>query len=307
MRSTIIRRLRTAPSVLLRTPPNASIISHPFLLPYSTSTSSNDEPVEEAPHPPPPPAATPRKRRGRPKKAPEEPQPQYPDPPTAQHRDLATYLAYAARTGLDTSSRTYVGTHYEYAVAAALTPLGFELRRVGGAGDNGIDLLGRWRVPSSLGPLPVLLQCKYAGERTGVRPSAVRELEGAFVGAPPGWRRSSSSSRESGRGCLAFLVAHKPATRGILAALGRSEWPLGFVCCSSGGRVEQMLWNRRADDEGLLGMGVAVHRAAAGDEDGGQRLVLTYQGKPCNLAAAAAAAASGSREVVDEVPGEAVS
>ncbi|KAI1142137.1 hypothetical protein F5Y05DRAFT_215331 [Hypoxylon sp. FL0543] len=195
-----------------------------------------------------------------------------------EHYDLESYAAYAARTGLDVTSKTYLGTRYEYAVAAALSTLGFTLRRVGGRDDCGIDLLGTWEVPSTTSPNPlrVLLQCKAsASQSTRIGPQHVRELEGAFIGAPPGWRSSTPGSS-----VLGFLVAQKPATKGVRDALGRSRWPMGYVSCSQDGRLEQMLWNRRAEEEGLEGLGVGVRFCEDGEGRSEQRLVLTWKGKP---------------------------
>ncbi|KAI0387498.1 hypothetical protein F5Y04DRAFT_5488 [Hypomontagnella monticulosa] len=199
-----------------------------------------------------------------------------------EHHDLASYAAYASRTGLDLESKTYVGTRYEYAVAESLARLGFSLKRVGGRADAGIDLLGTWRVPSlsSSGvdaPLRVLVQCKVSTSKsTKIGPHHVRELEGAFVGAPPGWRSS-----RPGSGVLGFLVAQRPATKGMRDALSRSRWPMGYMSCSQDGRLEQMLWNGRAEEEGLEGLGVGVRFSE--NTDGGrteQHLVLTWKGKP---------------------------
>ncbi|KAI0888657.1 uncharacterized protein GGS22DRAFT_152100 [Annulohypoxylon maeteangense] len=214
----------------------------------------------------------------------------YPEIPGngSSHHDLASYAAYAARTGLDLTSKTYVGTRYEYTVAAALAPLGFALQRIGGRDDCGIDLLGTWRLPitpSSASPTPpplrVLIQCKAASaQSTRIGPHQIRELEGAFAGAPPAWRSSLLGSRGP---ILGFLVAQKTATKGVRDALGRSRWPMGFVSCTADGRLEQMVWNGRAEEEGLEGLGVGV-RFSEG-EDGvrsEQRLVLTWRGRPCD-------------------------
>ncbi|KAL7627444.1 hypothetical protein AAE478_001637 [Parahypoxylon ruwenzoriense] len=199
----------------------------------------------------------------------------YPDPPTSEHHDTASYAAYAARTGLDVTSNTYIGTQYEYTVADTLALLGFDVRRVGGRSDAGIDLLGTWRVPSSpLAPLRVLIQCKASSSQsTRIGPHFVRELEGAFIGAPPGWR---------GTGVIGLLVTQRPATKGIREALARSRWPMGYLSCTGDGRLEQMIWNHRAEEEGLEGMGVTVQFSELkGAAD--QRLVLTWEGKPYTL------------------------
>lgn len=191
----------------------------------------------------------------------------YPEAPTSQHSSLSSFLAYSKRSGLDAKSTVYVGTHYEYSVAATLAKYGFFLRRVGGASDLGIDLLGTW-TPSSSTDAPtmkVLVQCKAGAQKVG--PQHVRELEGAFVGAPAGWR---------GSGVLALLVSERDATKGVRESIGRSRWPMGYVCCTKDGLVRQMLWNRRAEDEGLDGYGVTAKRFEGREE---AELVLVRNGK----------------------------
>jgi len=190
---------------------------------------------------------------------------EYPDAAKAKHHDLPSFLDYARRTGLDTASTIYAGTHYEYTVASALERYGFHLRRVGGASDLGIDLVGSWAVPSVPEPLKVLVQCKALAKK--ISPNVVRELEGAFAGAPVGWR---------GNGVIGLLVTKQPATKGVRDSLGRTRWPMAFVACSPEGTVQQMLWNHRAEEEGLDGMGVALRHAA--DAASMPELVLTHGG-----------------------------
>ncbi|KAK3292318.1 uncharacterized protein B0H64DRAFT_226747 [Chaetomium fimeti] len=190
----------------------------------------------------------------------------YPSAPSPHHHNLPTFLTYAARTNLDPHSTVYVGTHFEYTASASLSRYGLALRRVGGASDNGIDLLGVWALPGAVAEVRVLAQCK-AVQQPG--PRLIRELEGAFVAAPAGWR---------GRGgVVGLLVAEKHATRGIREALARSRWPMGFVACSRAGAVEQFLWNRRAEKAGLEGVGVGMRYGGGGG--GGQELVLTWKGR----------------------------
>jgi hypothetical protein len=198
----------------------------------------------------------------------------YPDAPSTEHHNTASYAAYAERTGLDKTSKLFVGTQYEYTVVDALKRLGYNVRRVGGRSDGGIDLVGTWSVPSTPEALRVLIQCKATAQNTKVGPHLIRELEGTFVAAPVGWR---------GPGVLGVLTAQKPATKGMRESLGRSRWPMGYISCSKDGRVEQMLWNRRAEEAGLEGLGVGVQFIDASEDQPGQpdqRLVLTWKGKP---------------------------
>lgn len=198
-----------------------------------------------------------------------------------QHHDLASYITYAKRTGLDEGSKVFVGTHYEYSIASALRPLGFHLRRVGGQSDKGIDLLGTWTLPSTPDKLPmrVLIQCKaFSAIGTAkIGPQYIRELEGAHLGAPLGWCDSS---------VMGLLVTPRPATKGVREALTHSRWPIGYVLCSRDGVLEQILWNRRAEEEGLEGIGITTKYTGEG-RHGAQSLVLTWKGRvyvPPNLA-----------------------
>lgn len=197
----------------------------------------------------------------------------YPDAPTRQHSDLASFVAYARRTGLDESSTVYVGTHYEYKVSLSLSRYGFFLKRIGGSCDNGTDLIGTWTLPASSSTTPltpvlrILVQCKAGARRVG--PQHVRELEGSFVGAPVGWR---------GTGVLGVLVSEGAATKGVRDALGRSAWPMVYMRCSKDGVVSQMLWNQQAEHHGLEGYGVSVRYGGSPAE-----LVLVRDGKTVPL------------------------
>ena len=188
----------------------------------------------------------------------------YPEPPTTQHSSLSSFLTYAERTGLERKSTVFVGTHYEYTVGLSLSRYGFTLKRIGGQSDYGTDLLGTWTPPRTRTKMRVLVQCKAGGSRVG--PSYIRELEGAFVGAPPGWR---------GAGVLALLVSGRPATKGMRDGMGRSRWPMGYVFMEGDGEVKQMIWNRRAEEEGLEGFSMTTRHG----QDGKTELALTKNGK----------------------------
>ncbi|KAH6717218.1 hypothetical protein BKA61DRAFT_320134 [Leptodontidium sp. MPI-SDFR-AT-0119] len=190
----------------------------------------------------------------------------YPESQSPNHHDLPSFLEYASRIDMDTKSTTYVGTHYEYTTQSALEGLGMSLKRIGGKSDYGIDLLGTWSLPSASEPLKVLIQCKAFARK--IEPSHARELEGAFVGAPTGWR---------GAGVLGLLVSQKSATKGVREALGRSRWPMGYLLCTSEGKVLQMVWNRRAEQEGLEG--IVVGLKYAGGDAAQKEVILTWKGE----------------------------
>ena len=158
-----------------------------------------------------------------------------------------------------------MGTHFEYTVRTSLERLGMSLKRIGGKSDYGIDLLGTWSLPSVMQPLKVFVQCKAFAVK--LEPKHARELEGTFVGAPHGWR---------GPGALGLLVSQNPATKGIRETISKSKWPMGFVMCRPDGKILQMLWNRRANQEGLEGIDVSL-RYAGGDVNE-KEVVLTWKG-----------------------------
>ncbi|KAI5359012.1 hypothetical protein Slin15195_G066430 [Septoria linicola] len=193
----------------------------------------------------------------------------------SKHHDLDSFLAYATTRNMDPASTWYRGTNYEYAVQQALAGYHFKLHRTGRANDLGIDLLGEWSLPQDMaaGNLPrelkVLIQCKLS---TG-RPCNVRELEGAYVGAPAGWR---------GAGVMAFLVSAKPATPGVRGAMQRSRLPMGFLQVTEIGQVQQFIWNHIAHEARLTGMSTThTFSTTAGKSDKPQsKIALVYQGRP---------------------------
>ena len=131
-------------------------------------------------------------------------------PPSSHpHHDLASFITNARRTGLSPTSTVYTGTAYEYLTLETLSRYGFELTRVGGRGDRGVDLVGYWKVPRSpdihlhagsscsgetettsstttrsSDIYRVLVQCKrLVGKHAKIGPNLIRELDGAVRGA----------------------------------------------------------------------------------------------------------------------------
>jgi len=205
-------------------------------------------------------------------------------PPTDQkHHDLPSFLDHATRNNLNVESTVYRGTHFEYIVAAALHAMNFKLQRTGRSNDLGIDLVGHWSLPTERKKksyeVPVILQCKAARPT----PSMIRELEGAYTGAPAGWR---------GEGVLALLANVHPSTKGVREAVQRSRWPLGVLQVTRDGEVKQFLWNAVAAQAGLEGLGVALRYASKRgglleasesdeqEEGAASSIGLTWLGKP---------------------------
>lgn len=149
-------------------------------------------------------------------------------PVNTSHTSLATFISHARHARLNPTTYTFLGTRYEYLAQEILTRVGFELVRTGKAGDRGVDLAGWWHLPSSRNDgnggqerLRVLVQCKRIKGQRKVTPSVVREMDGAFLGAPAGWRSDE---------VFGIIVSTKPATKGVIAALGASKRPLVWIC-----------------------------------------------------------------------------
>ncbi|KAL2000966.1 hypothetical protein VTN02DRAFT_2412 [Thermoascus thermophilus] len=195
-----------------------------------------------------------------------------PPPPASQaHDDLPSYLAYAKRTQLPTTSTTYVGTHYEYTVLQSLRRFAFTLHRVGGRDDAGIDLVGTWHLPGRESALRVIVQCKALKAKLG--PNLVRELEGTFRNSPVGWRTDDK---------LGILVSPREATKGVRGAIARSGYPLLWMMMEPAGVVRQALWNARAEEQlGLVPLGVETRYGGGGETSQSMRpeLVLTWNGE----------------------------
>ncbi|KAL4780379.1 hypothetical protein BJX76DRAFT_48789 [Aspergillus varians] len=192
--------------------------------------------------------------------------------PSPSHSDLPSFLTHAARTALPESTTTYQGTIYEYTVQSHLRASAFNLHRVGGRSDLGVDLQGTWHVgpnPVLDSPVRVVVQCKAL--KTKIGPNVVRELEGVTA-------RHFTPSGGAG-----VLVSPREATKGVRGALGRSGMPLVWMMVGRDGRLMQALWNGRVEGLGLGGLGVELLYPGDLGEDGDRRSKgearLTWQGE----------------------------
>ena len=203
----------------------------------------------------------------------------------APHHSLATFLAHARRTSLSRKSSLYIGTRYEYLCLSALSRLSFRaLTRTGGRGDLGIDLRGRWALPTLPYELPALVSCK--ANKGGIGPEIVRELEGT-VGR---------------RGDVGVLVGRKEATKGVREAVRRSAVGVMWVMVDEAdnreadeegelleneeddekvpvGRVRQVLWNEKVEIMGATGLGVGVRYFEGWSGKLEKEVCLTWKGR----------------------------
>ncbi|GAA5836941.1 hypothetical protein JCM9279_007708 [Rhodotorula babjevae] len=129
-------------------------------------------------------------------------------------------------------STVALGTAYERATASFLAQAPqYTLQgivRVGGKGDQGIDLRARWHLASSPSshplPYPVIVQCK--AESSPVGPATVRELEGTLAAQHPS---PSSPSTAPSVPHIALLVALSGFTEAAIRHARSSTRPLALL------------------------------------------------------------------------------
>lgn len=198
-----------------------------------------------------------------------------PNPPSQHHNDLPSFLAHAHRTNLPATTPVYQGTHYEYTVQQTLRRLAFNLHRVGGRDDAGVDLVGTWHVPGREHPLRVFVQCKALSRKAG--PNIVRELEGCFRSRSRSW----SSVQTGVVGVVGVLVSSREATKGVRDALARSRVPVVWMMVRRDGVVQQVLWNREVEVLGVARLQAVVRYLPGRDGEGeaDREIALAWDGE----------------------------
>lgn len=109
------------------------------------------------------------------------------------------------------------GTAFEHMVLDVLKQMSFQIARVGGPGDKGIDFRGIWQL-SALQQVPVIGQCKYAKQR--VNSKYFRELEGSL-------------SREA-KSTLGVFVSHSGYTPACIKYALMAPFPMLIAVVSDG-------------------------------------------------------------------------
>lgn len=111
-------------------------------------------------------------------------------------------------------SALVTGAAFESLAVDVLARLGFALRRRGGPGDAGVDLIGRLEVPRTQEALQVIAQCK--GEARNLGPAYVREFEGVLSLRS---RTPAAAAAASESPLLGLLVSSSPFTPGSLRSV----------------------------------------------------------------------------------------
>lgn len=130
-------------------------------------------------------------------------------------------------------STVSVGTAYEMAVHHTLArQLQFELSRVGGAHDRGVDLMGVTRTPHRLS---LVIQCKCESKK--LSPRHVRELQGTLV-----------QHLDSSGTTMALLASSQGFTSKTVAEALASRLPLSLVHIATNGTLHNCIFNNAASE-----------------------------------------------------------
>lgn len=130
---------------------------------------------------------------------------------------LHDYLAYARTNQVNTTSTVFTGTVYEHSVLHLLqTTLAIDrLQVVGGANDQGVDIVGQWTLPPT--QIDVYVQCKAVGKPVGAR--TVREMIGAC----------QLVTRQTTNSLLVFVLSPQRMTLHGARAVDNTPLPLVYV------------------------------------------------------------------------------
>ena len=110
------------------------------------------------------------------------------------------------------------GTLYEIHVHSLLSKkYNFQLERIGGSRDQGIDLIGKYY------DIPLIVQCKYYSGY--LPPNFIRELQGVVT---------FQNTKTSNSGWLGLLVCNSGIKEGSLEFLRASGTPLGLLILEIG-------------------------------------------------------------------------
>lgn len=148
------------------------------------------------------------------------------------HHSLQSFIDYASSTNLDLKSTVFKGTLHEYSVLETLKTYSFDLSRVGGNDDKGIDLKGTWKLPNN--SIPIIIQCKNEAKKIG--PKYIRELSGIKSLTPR---------------TISMLASTSMFTPMAMQTMAGSSQPICltlFKQHSEGAALQQLIWNRAAGE-----------------------------------------------------------
>lgn len=153
------------------------------------------------------------------------------------HNDLSSYLKYLKHnpTIVANNSSHFKGLLYEYSVQHVLQKLtGSPFTRCGRAGDNGVDLVGNWRLPvpgktKECHSYDVLVQCKATRSKLSAR--LFRELEGAYTyysfnNSPQAQSAEGTEGTVAKSGVIMVMAAPTPITKNGISQFESSQTPI---------------------------------------------------------------------------------
>lgn len=145
--------------------------------------------------------------------------------------------------------------------------LQFELSRVGGAHDRGVDLMGVTRTPQRLS---LVVQCKCESKK--LSPRHVRELQGTLV-----------QHLDSSGMTIALLASSQGFTSSTVAEAIASRLPLSLVHISTNGTLHNCLFNNAASlllGKAGLQLVKSFSTARSPNSDGMDLVISLEQTKP---------------------------
>ncbi|KAJ3123516.1 hypothetical protein HK098_001863 [Nowakowskiella sp. JEL0407] len=169
-------------------------------------------------------------------------------------------------------STVKIGTEFELRTQACLSRYNFNLKRVGGAGDKGVDLSGFWKIPvlrkhiglasscsvvrpldeikrlnnvSEIASFPVLIQCKLHSQTLG--PVYFRELMGTLAAVHKYIPDSGDSeSNLQLTKTIGFLVSGTGFTAAALDEFRPAKLPMGAISLNDDGICVSFMLNHAA-------------------------------------------------------------
>ncbi|GAM25151.1 hypothetical protein SAMD00019534_083260 [Acytostelium subglobosum LB1] len=141
-------------------------------------------------------------------------------------------------------SNVKVGTDYELLTIETLSKYGLSLKRVGGAGDKGIDFRGEWMINSN--KYSVIGQCKKVKRKTG--PSVLREFESTmkrFAEVPLLDAGGQQLQLQQQRTLIGIMASHSRFMDSVQVEMDSFDLPM-IMCQITDNGIHSFMLNKAA-------------------------------------------------------------